>query len=607
MTSKIRVLDEITINQIAAGEVIENPASVVKELVENSIDAGSTEITIEIKGGGRLLIRISDNGLGMGKDDALLCLERHATSKIQNVEQLHETLTMGFRGEALPSIASISKFTILTTPRNGTQDGTMVVVEGGKILKASAAIREPGTTMEVKSLFYNVPVRRKFQKSPASDAADVQKIVTLLALANPAISFQFINNEERVFHLEAGVQDRQEIMKARVDHLLGKDYLLHSHWVEIEKSPYKIFGWIGAPHAHRQNRTGQFIFINRRAVSVPFIQYALKDAYGPLLPSQRHPIFILHVELPTDTVDVNVHPQKKEVRLRKENEIRELLFEAARSALKTHSIDSSVDFIIEPCFQSETPSFNLENFVMEEPPLPRFVDGPKLHCEKIMESTPQETLLTQMEIKLEQLAEKTIPRVLTTLHGYIVVDTMTIDWFSNKTGGLSLVDQKAAHNRILFEKLSASQENQIQIQQLLIPLTLGTSSQEAEILKPCLELLQKQGIDIQEFGGNSFVIQALPSILIDLDITALMFDLLHDLKETADYKQGPQFLEQKIYRSLAHAASKASVSRKSKLSLEEAQTLLRELVQCKSPHISPTGQPTIARFSEDEIEKQFRK
>jgi DNA mismatch repair protein MutL len=184
MKSIIRVLDEITINQIAAGEVIENPASVVKELVENSIDAGSTEITIEIKGGGRQLIRISDNGSGMGQDDALLCLERHATSKIHNIEELHETLTMGFRGEAVPSIASISKFTILTNPYESNEKGSMVVVDGGKILKTGPAVREKGTTMEVKSLFYNVPVRRKFQKSPAHDAADIQKVITLPALAN---------------------------------------------------------------------------------------------------------------------------------------------------------------------------------------------------------------------------------------------------------------------------------------------------------------------------------------------------------------------------------------------------------------------------------------
>ncbi len=607
MKSIIRVLDEITINQIAAGEVIENPASVVKELVENSIDAGSTEITIEIKGGGRQLIRISDDGTGMNQDDALLCLERHATSKIQNVEELHETLTMGFRGEAIPSIASISKFSILSTPDNGTQNGTMVVVEGGKILKASPSVRERGTTMEVKSLFYNVPVRRKFQKSPASDAAEIQKVVTLLALANPSVSFQYINNEERVFHLIANKADRQQTLKNRVDQLLGVDYLEHSHWLEVDKAPYKIFGWIGAPHTHRQNRSGQHIFINRRAVNVPFIQYTLKDAYGPLLPSQRHPTFILHVELPTDTVDVNVHPQKKEVRLRKEGEIRELLFEAARGSLQTHSIESTPDFVIEPCFQSETPSFNLENFVMEEPPLPRLTEGPKLHFEKITLPTPEETALSQMDIPLVRGPDKTIPKALTTLPGYVVVETTSIDWFQGRGGGLSLVDQRAAHNRILFEQLTQRGDSPLQIQELLIPLTLGVSPQEAEILTPYLEILQKQGIGIQEFGGNSFIIQSLPALLGDVDVHTLMFDLLHDLKETRDYTLEHKFLEQKIFRSIAQAASKASVSKKSKLSMEEAQSLLRELVKCKSPHISPTGQPTVARFSEEEIEKQFKK
>lgn len=614
MKSIIRVLDEITINQIAAGEVIENPASVVKELVENSIDAGSTDITVEVKGGGRQLIRISDNGSGMCKDDALLCLERHATSKIHSIEELHETLTMGFRGEAVPSIASISKFTILTNAETTPENGTMLVVEGGKILKVSSAVREKGTTMEVKGLFYNVPVRRKFQKSPAHDAAEIQKVITLLALANPTIAFHYINNEERILQTTNGSTDQQESLKQRIDELLGFEYLESSSWIEGGNSSCKIYGWVGAPHAHRQNRTGQYIFINKRAVAAPFVGYALKDAYGTLLPPRRHPTFILYLELPTNGVDVNVHPQKKEVRLRKEGEIRELLLQSAREALQTHPLEYAPDFIIEPCFHSVAPAFNLEQFVLREEPLPAdpypdFYQAPTPRPE-IKNPAPSSATFAPMQIPIpipEGKIDNPVPKVLTTLPGYIVVETSSIEWFQGRIGGLSLVDQKAAHNRILFEKLSSTKPESLQVEELLIPHTLELASQEAEMLKPCIQMLQTKGISIKEFGGNSFVVDALPAIIGNVDVKALILDLIHDLKEAAEYTRESDFLEQRLSRSIASAAARASVSKSAKLGLEEAQGLLKELFKCKSPHISPTGQPTVARFSDEEIAKQFRK
>ncbi len=616
MKSIIRVLDEITINQIAAGEVIENPASVVKELVENSIDAGSTKITIEIKGGGRQLIRISDNGSGMCRDDALLCLERHATSKIHSIDELHATLTMGFRGEAIPSIASISKFTILTNDETNPESGSMIVVEGGKILTATSAVREKGTTMEVKGLFYNVPVRRKFQKSPAYDDAEIEKVVTLLALANPKIAFTLISNEERIIQIAPNGNKPDDQLKQRVEDLLGISFLEYSHWLQINTPTYKIYGWIGAPHEHRQNRSGQYIFINKRAVAAPFVGYALKDAYGTLLPPRRHPTFILYLELPTQSVDVNVHPQKREVRLRKEMEIRELLLQSAREALQTHPLAPTPDFVVEPCFHSVAPAFNLEQFVLNEPPLPSdpYPDlyPPAMPRQESRISTvpPTPSVFAPLQIPIlipEHKFDKPTPKALTTLPGYIVVETSSIEWFQGRIGGLSLVDQKAAHNRVIFEKLSTTKPDGLQVQELLIPHTVDLGAQEAEFLKPCIEMLQMKGIGIKEFGGNSFVVDSLPTVLGNVDVKELIVDLIHDLKETSENVKCADLLEQRLSRSIASAAARASISKGTKLGIEEAQGLLKELFKCKSPHISPSGQPTVARFSDEEIAKQFRK
>lgn len=603
MKSVIRVLDEITINQIAAGEVIENPSSVVKELVENSIDAGSTEITIEIKGGGRQLIRISDNGCGMCQDDALLCLERHATSKIHNLEELHETLTMGFRGEAVPSIASISKFSILTNSEEAPEKGTMVVVEGGKILKVSQAPREKGTTIEVKSLFYNVPVRRKFQKSPTHDASEIQKMIVLLALANPSINFQYINNEERVFFTTTQQGTPEASHKHRIDQLLGYEYLEHSLWIECSHSIGKICGWVGAPHDHKQNRSGQYVFINKRSVSAPFVSYALKDAYSTLLPPRRHPTFILFLEIAPDSVDVNVHPQKREVRLRREGELRELLHHAACEALKTHPLRETPEFVIEPCFQRPLPSFNLEEFVLREPPL-SLEPAPQPMIPRDVE--PFKTVQIPLPLP-EKTQEKPAPKVLAVLPGYIVVDTSSIDWFEGKMGGLSLVDQNAAHNRVLFEKFVSTQPEQLQIQELLIPHNFTLTAKESEILIPLIETLQKEGIGIKEFGGGSFVVDALPTILGDIDVKSLILDLIHDLNEMGEYTRDSSFMKERIARLLSSAAARASVSKSTLLSHEEAQNLLKELFKCKNPHISSIGLPTVARFSEEDIAKQFRK
>lgn len=366
MPSKIRVLDERTINQIAAGEVIENPASVVKELVENAIDAGSTDICIEIKGGGRQLIRVSDNGCGMIQDDALLCLERHATSKIRNVDDIYAIGTMGFRGEAIPSIAAISKFTLMTCYK-GENKGTMVSVEGGKILQSTPVVHAPGTTVEVKSLFFNVPVRKKFQRSPAYDANEILKMISQIALGYPEIKFQLMSDQKTILTAPTTNSEAtfQEKLKQRIKDILGMDFVETSYSVSGAQEGYKLQGLIGMPAFTRHNRSGQYLFINRRAVVSPLIGYAVRAGYGTTLSTQRHPVYALHLTVPGELVDVNVHPQKREVRLRQEQILREMVVAAIRDALQQNP-QPTVEVVSLPAsFPEEKHHFSLPDVPLQ--------------------------------------------------------------------------------------------------------------------------------------------------------------------------------------------------------------------------------------------------
>ncbi|MDF2577932.1 MAG: mutL [Chlamydiales bacterium] len=351
MASVIHVLSEQAINQIAAGEVIENPGSIVKELVENALDAGASEITIEVKAGGRQLIRITDNGCGMSFEDAVLCLQRHATSKISSLDDLNILATMGFRGEAIPSIASVSKFTILTAQETSSEDttGTLVCVDGGKLVQHTKATRPRGTTIEVKSLFFNVPVRKKFQKSINFDNAEIQKIITLLALGNPGVKFHLINEDKSLLKVSFQTNTTPDkLLSTRVLDVMGIDFFKELRPFDIRDGKYRFHGYIGHPHFVKHNRTGQYLFINRRPVLVPLISSALKAGYGTRLPTQKYPVCILYLEIPSDQVDVNVHPQKREVRLREESFVYQMVIRGVEKALRanlgvsnTYSIDRS--------------------------------------------------------------------------------------------------------------------------------------------------------------------------------------------------------------------------------------------------------------------------
>lgn len=604
MSSKIRVLTDHTINKIAAGEVIENPASVVKELVENSIDAGSREICVEIKGGGRQLIRISDDGCGMNEDDALLCLERHATSKIKELDDIYALSTMGFRGEAIPSIAAISKFTLLTCPVDTPEKGTLVTVDGGRLLQCCPAVRSKGTTIEVKALFFNVPVRKKFQRSPAQDTNEILKMLGTLSLGHPHIKFQLISDQKNILTTHSP-RDTSFLpaLSQRISDTLGNDFLSGICPLEASKGDYSLKGYIGSPSNHRQNRTGQYLFINNRAVVSPLVSFAIREGYGPTLPATRHPVFVLHLSMPGDLVDVNIHPQKREVKLRQELLLKEMVINAVEQALqrenRTEAAEAPPPFFTAPEAPfplqppSAYPSFEKNRFDMH------FADekaSPQEEPKKVSERAPEPSLFTEP-------VRPSIPTVLTVIKRYILLDPLSVALPGGHKEGICLLDQRAAHSRILFEKLTQAQEGKVQAQALLIPYTIEMSPFEASLLREHLAGLNKMGIHIQEFGNDTFIVDALPEAFGNADVPSLINNIVNNLQDFQDGKA----LQREQEKAVAMAASRAAVSSDRRLSVVEAQALVKQLMECRIPFQCPQGKPTILHLTPEELAKQFSK
>lgn len=654
MSSKIRVLSEHTINQIAAGEVVENPSSVVKELVENSLDAGATEICVEIQGGGRQLIRITDNGCGMSSDDALLCLERHATSKIRALDDIYALSTMGFRGEAIPSIAAISKFTLITC-QSDALEGTMVVIDGGKILQCCPVARSPGTTIEVKALFFNVPVRKKFQKSPAYDTNEILKILNAIALGYPHIKFQLISNQQSLFstpkvRYECSFEEK---LKQRIESILGSDFAAATLPIQGQEEECFLFGFIGMPAYTRHNRTGQSLFINKRAVTSPLISFAVREGYGTALMTNRHPVYVLHLTVPGELIDVNVHPQKREVRLRNESAIRAMIIRSVEHALQqtglnflsdnssqfnTHFFETPSEFestrfphgsasVPMEELNSSQPTISLH---LGEPPFPMRTPYPS--CEKLSSTInqspsylyPQHTAALCVKEEAEskespglydtqdrwenrdenysstqtQSLKTPPPRVLATLKHYILVENGLV----NQKEGICLIDQRSAHARVIFEKLLLNSHHPLEQQTLLLPYTFETTPLEAAVLLENLEELNKLGISIHQSAPHAFLVDAIPLIFGNSNLEMLIHNLVHTIREFQDNSS----FKREIEKQIALTASRAAISNNKRLSFEESQALVNQLMQCKHPLQSPQGKPTFIVISYEELEKKFQ-
>ncbi len=575
MHRRIQILSDQTINQIAAGEVIENPASVVKELFENAVDAGARHIKIEIQGGGFQWIKMSDDGSGMSPQDVSLCLERHATSKIAHAEDLFSLTTMGFRGEALASIAAISKMSLFSALENAV--ATHLEVEGGKILHVESASRLRGTTIEVRSLFYNVPARKKFQKSPAASQAEITKIVTALALAHPEIGIELIQNGRTSFNLPSSQGESFLILlKNRTDALLGSEFLRSCRPFEFKEEKCEGMGLIAEPLFSRPNRLGQHLFVNFRPVVCFPIAHAIRDAYGTRLGSDRHPVYVLHLSLPRELVDVNVHPQKREVRLREES----LLKFAVHTAINT-AFGSGEISVFSPV-QSQPEDFA---FCFSKPSYPDF-------SQPLVLKEEEDSFAS--ELKFEN------PIRPFGLYGRYLLAQPSSLWTQISTG-IAWIDLISAERRIQFDALLKNAQLTPVSQGLLLPVTVHFSKAEAELLQASLDIIQKLGIQIREVGDAAFIIEGIPPFILESEIQLLLMEILGELQNLEKEKTHSVSALQRLAATISRKGS----SRKQFYDMQEAVLIVQKLMQASDPMYCPQGKRIVYHMREDEIESYF--
>ena len=594
--SRIRLLSETVASQVAAGEVVERPASVVKELVENSIDAGARKIDILIRRGGISLVRVIDDGCGMDRDDALLSLERHATSKIRSAEDLQAIVTLGFRGEALPSIASVSRFR-LTTREPDAVAGTEIIVNGGKIDIVRDGGEAPGTQVEARSLFFNLPARRKFLRSENTESRNVEHQLHLQAIGHPEIAFTFVREERIVFQLPptAELIDRLRDLygQALVERLLPVN--------ESSSAQVRVKGFVGRAGVSRQSRDQQLLFVNGRAIENPVLNVALREGYHTALMKGQYPVTFLFLEIDPAAVDVNVHPAKREVRFRDPAGVREAVVTAVRETLESDRADWQEKFRAPTPITGGTTSVSSQILSPVAAPreLPQLENEFGLRGEKSVELAPAAKATTASS---QEIMGRDRARPSNSQQFQIIGVLNKLYVLMENADGLVLVDQHAAHERILFEELRRRMEEQgVPSQKLLIPQTFDLPPRDAEWVERNLSILQKMGIGIEGFGPNTFKIDSLPAFLQTSDPISFMQRVIDDLKSASDSSSALRLGEEMIAITVCRHAVKAN----DPLRYLEVEKLIQDLLECDLPYCCPHGRPTMIQISLAELEKKF--
>lgn len=653
--NRIRLLPEQVANQIAAGEVIERPASVVKELMENSLDAQATRVTVEIQAGGRSLIRVIDDGAGMSRDDALLCLERHATSKIRRAEDLAAIITMGFRGEALPSIASVSRFTLTTLERaSESPEGTQITIDGGKILEVKAAGTSPGTTVEVRQLFLNLPARRKFLRTQETESAHIQHYLTLAALAYPEVALSFQKDGRLVWQLPAvrtggDIPARLAALRERLRALYGQGQKLLAVNFSAElpgaegageeaiaaSSQFRVWGFMGAPGVSRSTREDQHLFVNRRPVENRGLNFALLEGYHTALMKGRYPVCCLFVEIDPAEVDVNIHPAKREVKFHREAEVRRLVAQAVRQTLLDFHAGQAVvknepPGGSRPASASDGRQMAQTMSAVEQTVLPNFPAAPP-HPEPTRRSVPAQppsppplacvsptpapaagthpaaatthhapTALALPAARLPQ-ADVPVPLLKVPLRLVGVVGKLYVVLESDR--GLVLLDQHAAHERILFEQMlnRLERNDHAPSQRLLLPETVELSARDAAFLREQLPALMRLGVGLSEFGERTFLLDALPPFVKAPLPRQFVLELVDELKAAGQEVNSLRLGEHTVAKTVCRHAVKAN----DPLAGRELESLIEDLRHCAMPYTCPHGRPTLIEMNFRELEKKF--
>ena len=604
---RIRLLSETVASQVAAGEVVERPASVIKELVENSLDAGARKIDVVIRRGGISLVRVIDDGCGMDRDDALLSLERHATSKIRSAADLQAVATLGFRGEALPSIASVSRFR-LTTRESGAIAGTEIIVNGGKIDVVRDGGEAPGTQVEVRSLFYNLPARRKFLRSENTESRNIEHQIHLQAIGHPEIGFSLMRDDRILFQLPATAT-----LGDRIRDLYGVELL--QRLVEVNGAPSPkigISGFIGQAGLSRQTRSQQLVFVNGRAIESSLITGAVREGYHTALMKGQYPVTFLFVELDPSAVDVNVHPAKREVRFRDPKGVREAVVRCIQQTLEHARADWQEKFSAPvgrgpaAAVSAKTaPDLSLRSEVTSPEATHRELPHlgvavakgvssavPAAKAEEPSRVVKPDDFAPQDRVKRDGNQQQfEIIGVLSKL--YVLMENAS---------GLVLVDQHAAHERVLFEELRRRMEEQgVPTQKLLLPQTFDVPPRDADWIEHNLSVLQRMGIGIESFGPDTFKIDSLPSFLDVSDAAQFMRKVIDDLKSAGNSASAMRLGEEMIAKSVCRHAVKAN----DPLRYPEVEKLIRDLLDCDLPYCCPHGRPTMIQISLAELEKKF--
>ncbi len=636
---RINVLDQATINQIAAGEVVERPSSVAKELVENAIDAGATAVTVEIKEGGISLLRVTDNGSGMEQEDIRTAFLRHATSKIKSALDLITVGSLGFRGEALSSICAVAQVELLTKTKEAFV-GSRYVIEGGEEKSLEEAGCPSGTTFLVRNLFYNVPARKKFLKTAMTEGGYINELMERMALSRPDISFKYMNNGKTVLHTTGGNE-----LKDIIYHIYGRDIAMAVLPVTYEKDEYgiEISGYIGKPVIARGNRGQENYFINGRYIKCAIINRAIEDAYKSYMMGHKYPFTAIHITVPPKFVDVNVHPSKMELRFSNNEAIYHAVYQVIRDTLSGKSMIVPVSlsekeekqeqkreilqqqkvsvpepFEVKRREQQEVkPSVEQKKpvFFKEEPPKYQAEPGiPKVaeisnstivEQEKMPSKPPVEI---QKSIQIEKPEQITLPADLLAKDNrkefHLIGQLFATYWLIEMEEQLFIIDQHAAHEKVLFERTMEKLRNNEEIltQTLLPPMILSLTMREAECLKRNLATFEQLGFVIEEFGGLEFKVTEVPADLIAVDSRELLTEVLNTLLSEREFKNADILLEK-----VASLSCKAAVKGKSRMSEAEAKQLISDMLTLDNPYHCPHGRPTTISMSKYELERKFKR
>jgi len=644
---KIVVLDELTSNQIAAGEVVERPASVAKEMIENSLDAGATSVTVEIQNGGISYLKIADNGSGIAKDDMELAFERHATSKIHSANDLNSISSFGFRGEALASVASVAEVEV--TSRQADNDvGNRLVIKGGKIIEQTEAASNKGTTMVVKNLFYNTPARYKFLKKDYTEAGYIEDVVSKMALIHSDIAFKYINSKKVIIQTNGDGNIINSIYS-----IYGKDIARNVITFEFEMDNIKVNGVAGNASTGRSNRTNQIFFVNGRYIKNKTMSTAVENAYQTIVPEGKFPFVVVNLEMSNELVDVNVHPAKTEVRFSDESTIYRAVYNAVRGAVLERDLVPEMEkeetelpkHDVKELFQS-LPKVEIKSFAGSSLPnyssmksgtsyssysaskgnsnyssgsanksYPSFSSskadsGLKDSYKPVSVPTTVMPLQEKREVyepikeRNESIFNSEVIKVENTVKDYKIIGTVFSTYIIlQQRDEFYIIDQHAAHERVMYERLVKKvREKQKNKQMLMIPEVIELKKNEFDLVAANLELFDKTGFELEEFGGNSYKVSAVPSEISTSDIKGIFFDLIDSLSRESGVVENDK-VEYFIFTMACKAAVKANMN----LDYREIEVLIDEMMKLANPFTCPHGRPTAIRMSKAELEKKFKR